>query len=250
MDRGHNGTMTKRRVVPFLLSLLVATLLAFASAQVDPKARALIEGLQSPTQGEVHNVDQTSVTTIYVDGSEPMETKTRAVIDFDAKRMVSMTDVAGMSTKLIYKDGKVTMSVGGLPMAIPAPPETAAQLEQSFDQAEPIGIKEGDIATYDGQVDYGGLLSGEQVTYTTHDASGEPTTMQFVFVDGKIAGMHMDIEGGQEMLIVYDEPLSMATLAGTSATTYMHENGTWKKFSETNVVEVNFNTTLDESLFD
>ncbi len=225
-------------------------MLATASAQVDARARALLEGLQPVTTEEVRNVDQTVVNTIYVDGDE-METNARIVIDFEGRRLVMLTEVApGMSTRLLLKDGQVTMSMPGLPMTLPAPPESAAQLEQMFDQNEPILLKDGDTATYDGEVDYGGIVSGEQVTYTFHDESGEPTTIQYLFQDGKIIGMHMDMDSSGEMLVAYDTAVDTQALLGYDSTTYLLDDGTWNIVSRSRVEAIAYNVVLDESLFE
>lgn len=243
-------TTTTRRTAALVASLLLATLLATASAQVDARARALLEGLQPVTTEEVRNVDQTVVNTIYVDGDE-METNARIVIDFEGRRLVMLTEVApGMSTRLLLKDGQVTMSMPGLPMTLPAPPESAAQLEQMFDQNEPILLKDGDTATYDGEVDYGGIVSGEQVTYTFHDESGEPTTIQYLFQDGKIIGMHMDMDSSGEMLVAYDTAVDTQALLGYDSTTYMLDDGTWNIVSRSRVEAIAYNVVLDESLFE
>lgn len=243
-------TRTNRRPAALIASLLLAISLATASAQVDARARALLEGLQPVTTEELRNVDQTVVTTTYVDGDE-METNSRIVIDFEGRRLVMLTEVMpGMSTSVVLKDGQVTMSMPGMPMTLPVPPETATELEKMFDQNEPILLKEGDVATYDGEVDYGGIVSGEQVTYTFHDESGEPTTIQYLFKDSKIIGIHMDMGSSGEMLVAYDTAVDTQALMGYDSTTYMLEGGAWNIVSRARVEAVAYNVVLDESLFE
>lgn len=243
-------TTTTRRNAALVASLLLATLLATASAQVDARARALLEGLQPVTTEEIRNVDQTVVNTVYMDGEE-MATNARIVIDFEGRRLVMLTEVMpGMSTSIVLKDGQVTMSMPGMPMTLPVPTETATELEKMFDQNEPILLEEGDIATYDGEVDYGGIVSGEQVTYTFHDESGEPTTLRYVFKDGKIVGLHMDIDSAGEYLVAYDTAVDAQALMGYDSTTYMLDGDTWNMVSHSHIEAVAYNVVLDESLFE
>lgn len=240
--------MIKRRI-GLLAALFISLLVSTAAAQVDARARALLEGLTPADVGEIHNVDQSIKTTAYVDGEEPMESTARIVIDFDGRRLVTISEMVGMSTKLVLKDGQVTMSMVGLPMTLPAPPEAAAQMEQMFDQNAPILIKDGDVATFDGVVSYGDLVSGEQVTYTTHDDAGEATTLHYLFQDDKLIAVHSGFEDG-EFLVVYAAPVDTGALMGFDSTSYMLEGGAWKKVADTHVEAVAYNTTLDESLFE
>lgn len=242
---------TRRRAATPIALLFLVSLVASASAQVDDRARALLEGLRPVVTEDLRNVDQSVVTTVYTPDGQSMVTNARIVIDYEGRRIAMITEMApGMSTRLVLKDGNVTMSMAGMPMVLPAPPESAAQLEQMFDQNEPLAIEEGDIATYDGVVDYGGIVSGEQVTYTFHDEAGEPTTIQYLFEDGKIVGLHMVVEDAGEVLVVYDTPADARSLAAYDATTYMLDGGAWTKLSHAHVEAVAYNQALDESLFE
>lgn len=243
-------TRTFRRSLTKAAALAVALVLSLASAQVDAKARALLEGLAPVTTDELRNLDQTLTTTMYLEDGQVVETTAHFVIDFENRRLLMATEIApGMATNLVLKDGAVTMTVAGMPFKLPAPPESVAQLEQTFEQSEPIMFKDGDVATYDGVVSYADIVSGEQVTYTTSGEGGESTTVQYLFQDGRVVAMHMPLDSGAA-LVVFDEPVDSQALAGFDSTTYLLENGAWRRFSTARVDSIAYNVELDASLFD
>lgn len=228
-------------------ALTVASFLSLAAAQIDPRARELLEGLVPATAEPLRTVDQTLTTVMYDGGAEVMRMTQRVVIDFENRRLAAMSDIEGMTTRMVLKDGRVTMSMAG--MTLPAPPDLAAQLEQLFDQGEPVLLKETDTATYDGVVAYGDLVSGEQVTHTQFE-DGEPATASYLFDAGGIKAIYADHGDEGEFLMVFDRPVGTQALLGFDATSYLRTGGAWVMSSRTTVESIEFNSALDESLFD
>ena len=234
-----------------IVTLAMASVLSLAAAQIDPRAQALLDGLLAGASGQaVHSVDQSTVTTIYVAGADPQEVRGRTIIDYDNRRMVVENELGeGLSSRMVLKDGKVTMTMAGMPFALPVPPGTAEQLEAVFDEPTSVALRDGDTATFDGPVDYG-VLQGDQVTYTTtFPGSDTATTIQYVFQGSALAGLHM-VSEGSEMVMVYDTPVTSSMLTGANMTSYMLEDGTWNKVSHTLFESVVVNEAIDDSLFE
>lgn len=233
------------------LTLALAFALSLAAAQIDPRAQALLDGLPTYGDGEaVHTIENVMTTTVFAAGADPQEVKSRTIIDYDNRRMLVENELGeGLTSRMILKDGVVTMTMAGMPFALPVPPGTAEQLEATFDEPTSIAVREGDTATYDGEVDYE-VLKGEQVTYTTTaPGSGEPVVVHYVFQDGSLVGLYMNSDGS-EIAMVYDAPVTTNLLAGADMTTYMMQDGSWNKVSHTKFVSVTINAPIDESVFE
>jgi len=231
--------------------LAVASVLSSASAQIDDRARALLEGIQPATPQEISTVDQTTVTTSYLpDGTINEETSSRTVIDFVNRRLASFLDMGGgMSTRTIYQDGKLTMTMPGLPMALPVPPGLAESFAAIFDEPAGVFLKDTDTATYDGPVDYE-VLKGVQVTYTTtFPGSTIPVTLSYVFDGATLVGTY-SVEGGIETVSVYDTPIASFSSSGFDNTTYIFVKGAWVKSSHMHFDASIINEPIDESLFE
>jgi len=231
-------------------TLLVAALLSTASAQIDDRARTLLEGLQPATKTEVRNVEQSVTTTTFLDAGHTAESKATTVIDFENRRLSMTTEMPGMTSHVVLVNGVATVTTTGVPGKQQLPPEAAAQLAKEFDQADPIVLGPGDGATDDGVVSYGDIVSGDQVTYTTHDETGNPTTTQYLFQDGKVLAVHMSVAGAGEILVLYDKPVDTQAFMAFDSTTYVRTGDEWKKISRTHVEAIAYNVTLDESLFE
>jgi len=232
------------------VTLTAASLLPTASAQIHDRARALLEGLRPPTMTEIRNVQQSVTTTTFLDTGETTESKATTVIDFENRRLSMTTEMPGMTSHVVLVEGVATVTTTGVPGKQQLPPEAAAQLAKEFDQADPFVLGPGDSATDDGAVSYDDVVSGQQVTYTTHDAAGTPTTTQYLFQDGKVLAAHMSVPGAGEILVVYDKPVDTQAFLAFDSTTYVHSGDEWKKLSHTHVEAVAFNVILDESLFE
>ncbi len=230
--------------------LAVASVLSLASAQIDDRARALLEGIQPASVQEIDTLDQTMVITSYMPDGTTQEMSSRTVIDYVNRRLASFMEIApGMSTRTIYQDGKVTMTMPGMPMALPVPPGVAESLAETFEKPPAVFLKDTDKATYDGPVDYG-VLKGELVTYTTTmPGSSEPVTMGYVFDGGKLVGTRMEADG-TEMVSVFDSPISQFTSSAFDNTTYMLQDGTWTKASHVHFEDSIINEPIDESVFE
>jgi len=243
--------MTRHTTRPTRLAaaLLVAALLAFASAQeIDPRARELLEGLGGGEQ--ISTLDTTMITTTYM-GDETFTTSTRLVVDYDNERLAAVMDMMGMQTTVRIVDGNVTMVLMG--MTMPAPPGTADQFEDMFEQDPSRSLVDAaERATFDGAVDYGGLLVGDQVTYVgdaTVMNAPEAPEIRYVFgASGELLGSHIPADEG-EMLMVFDEPVTDFSMPFTDMRLYMLTDGAWQLFSEVAYQDVVIDGPIDEGLF-
>lgn len=249
--------MTRRRVGKSFaaLVLLAAVLAPLATAQIDPQARTFLEGLNERFDTDVTTLDQTSIITTYMPDGTTATMTVRSVIDYVNRRAATFSEVMpGMEAVMVLKDGQVTMKVPGMPMSLPVPPEAAESLEALFDPPVWPGFKDGDTASYDGQVSYGELLSGEQVSYTTKhvlDGNESDYTTRFVFTaDGAILGYLIESPGVDPLLMVLSEPATGGYLAGLDASLYLPDGGGWQLSSKMEFVEYTVNAPIDESLFE
>src|SRR5690554_3311640 len=201
--------MTKRTMPALFATLLLVAGLAFA--QVDDRARELLEGLVNEAQfSEITTLDQTMTMTVY-QGGEEIVTTTRMVIDYAGRRAAAVNEVMGMSVTMVYKDGAMTMTMGG--MTMPVPEGMGSVFDGAFEQPGAANILDDPeaVATYDGQVEYGGVLSGQQVTYTgdfgVPGLGVEATTVHFVFDDGgRLIGQRIPTEGMDMLFVFTGEP--------------------------------------------
>lgn len=246
---------TRARTLLAASVLLATSLLGVAFAQIEPRARTFIEGMHAMFDTDVSTLDQTAVMTTFMPDGTDMAMTIRTVIDYVNRRAATFTEVMpGMESRMLIKDGQATMTMTGMPMALPVPPDAAAELEALFDPPVWPGFKDGDVATYDGQVSYGDLLSGEQVSYTTkHVMGGQETdyTTRFVFASGgAVLGYVIESPGNLPIMMVLAEPASSGHLAGLDASIYLQEGGNWNLSSTMEFVEYQVNEPLDESLFE
>src|SRR5690606_36926244 len=166
-------TTALARVALFFLLALAGS----AVAQIDARSQALLDGLMQDQQAAaVETLDQTMVMTMYSGGTETVSS-TRTVIDYVNRRAVIFTDLGeGMMARLVPVDGVTTMRMEGMPMAIPVPPGMGSAFDAIFDPAQTLSDDPDATAVYDGQVSYGDLVSGQQVTYTaSYDVMGTST---------------------------------------------------------------------------
>ncbi len=241
-----------------LVALLMATTFAAAAAQeIEPRALELLEGWAAAqnqsalAEDDIRTVQMTTVTVNHL-LDEPMTTTSSMVVDYENRRLVATSTVMGMESVTRVVDGEVTMTIDGSQM--PVPPEVAATFEEVFDQIE-SGDLLGSIvrATFDGPVDYGGLLVGDQVTYEGDGGvmnAPEAQVVRYVFgADGTMLGAHLDSELG-EMLILFEETGVDVDLPAMNMTTYMLTDGEWQLVMEMSYEHLVVNGEIDESLFD
>lgn len=234
-----------------LLAALLAGLLTAAFAQdIDPRGLALLEGLGDGGQpDQIRNVDMTITSVTYVEGEE-FSSRSRTVIDYENERAAIISEVMGMETRMLLVDGQTRMSMMG--MTMPLPPGTDSQFDSIFDQQTAASVVEGaQRITFDGPVNYGDLLVGDQVSYEG-DASmyGTPESpvIHYVFnADGALLGMHMPAAEG-EMIMVNKEPVHDMAM-GYDMNVYMWDGSAWNLVQETTLESMEYNTELDESLF-
>ncbi len=242
-----------RTVARAVLSTLVAAILcSSALAQIDAQSQALLDGLWAGGSAEpLESIDQTVVTTMYMNGEE-MVTSSRTVIDYVNRRAAIFTDMGGgMMTRMIHVDGVTTMKMEGMPMALPVPPQMSSAFDSIFDQPQTVAQDPNATAVYDGEVSYGDVISGRQVTYTaTYD--GTPMTSKMIFDDaGAYVGMVMDGEDGSTIVMVFDEPVSGSGPNEPRAMSmYDFRDGVATLTSRTTYENVSVNQPLDETVFE
>lgn len=230
----------------------MAALLATAAAQdIDPRGLALLEGLSGPDlPDEIRNIDMTFTSVTYVEGEE-FATRSRTVIDYENERAAILSEVMGMETRMILADGQSSMKMMG--MTMPLPPGADDQFDSIFDEPSATSIIDGaQRITFDGPVNYGDLLIGDQVTYEG-DAGvyGTPDSpvIHYVFnADGALLGMHLPADDG-EMLMVNKEPVT-DMIVSYDMKVYMHTGDSWDLLQEMTLENMEYNTDLDESLFE
>lgn len=231
---------------------LVLTLAGSALAQIDAQSQALLDGIAAQQGPEVETVDQTMVMTIFNDGEE-IVTSTRTVIDYVNRRAVIFTDMGGgMMARMVHVDGATTMRMEGMPMAMPLPPGMGAAFDTIFDRAGTLSDDPNATAVYDGQVSYGDILSGQQVTYTaTYDESGTETVSRLIFdAGGQYIGSVVDGTDGNLIIMVFDPPTDGNLLTGRGMTLYDFKDGVATKTTHTGYENVVINQPLDEALFE
>src|SRR5690554_1417631 len=112
-----NGPMR----VAFSIVLLA---IGLAFAQVDDRARELLESLNPEGRViDIATLDQTITMTMYQGGDE-LVTTTRMVIDYAGQRAAAVNEVMGMSTTMVHRDGATVMKMNGMTPP-PSPPTTA-----------------------------------------------------------------------------------------------------------------------------
>lgn len=223
--------------------------MAFAQ-NIDSRARQLMEGMgASEAAGPHRSMDVKFTTVTYMEGDE-FETTTRMVVDYEQERAAIISEVMGMETVMVFIDGSLSMKMMG--MSIPLPAEMQGEFAGIFDQGDAQSILDSAVSlTFDGPVNYGDLLVGDQVTYVGDAAAyGTPEAPEVHYVfnaSGAMLGMHIPADDG-EIIMVYSEPMT-TMIAHFDASTYILNGGTWQLLSVTTVDYVEFDVEIDESLF-
>jgi hypothetical protein len=238
----------------FRLTVVVALLVStgLASAQIDDRARELLEGLHGGDHDVVRTLDQTMVATVQAQGME-RTVRTRTQVDFEGRRAAIDTEVApGMSARIVIVDGEARMTMGGVSMALP--PGMGDAYEGMFER-EPALLAEGVTATYDGYQSYGDLLAGEQVTL--HNAAGLPgmegaAAQRLVFDDdGRLLGFVTEVPETGVMIGVLDAPQTGNPFVGKDATIHLLlPDGTTQPFMRLVFEDIRVNEPIDPAAFD
>lgn len=255
-----------------LLFVLIALSLSLATAQVDPRARPLLDGLSDAfaTQPEtLEATDTTLCTTLYEDGKAQPKACVRIVMDFVNLRMYNETrSQVGdeqQTFKLIYRDGRAAFTTGLSEKAVELPKAQLAAMEEALEDAFDQFTKGTNVlpedyqrATYDGQVRYGKVLTGEKVTVMTTSSvaipglapSGE-LALSFIF-DTQGCGVGSVVKTPQQgtLLQVFtnpEDPVPYRRYANT--TLYTLEGKTPTLLGETKITRYRVNPKLNEALF-
>jgi hypothetical protein len=245
--------MSRLRILrtAMLVSLLALVAPLLASAQVDDRARVLLEGLQPPAGETIDTLDQVMVMTLFVGGDE-QTVRTRTVIDYPGERASIDTEIApGMSATIVIQDGRGSMVMGG--MRLPLPPAMGDAFDGIFDRDVDDMLGEGATASYDGVMSYGGLVEGQQVTVggSTVVAGVEAAdeTRMLFDAEGRLVAVVVDTGEG-EMLTVFDEPFKGNAVVGRSATMYLLRADGPERFATMAFEEVRINEPIAEGTFD
>lgn len=232
------------------LAAVLLTTAFVASAQVDDRARALLEGLVPPAGETVDTLQQTMVMTLHQQGDT--EVRTRSIIDFATRRAAIDTEISeGMVVTVVIADGQARMLMSG--MAVPLPPALAASFDGVFDRDPGEVLAEGSTATFDGPVAYGDLLEGEQVTVRGASLVAgveEADESRYVFDGaGRLLGVVTEADGGL-MVMVFDEPFTGSGVVGRNATMYMLDAaGAAERFASMAFEDVLVNEPIPEGTF-
>lgn len=245
-------------IARLVASLLVVLAGSVALAQeIDPRARELLEGIGGYPE-EVRTFQASWVMT-YHGGLDGFGTMTsHIVIDVENRRLAGTFERAGGAEDPMNFDGTIRLVDGELTMVmmgmeVPAPPELVETYEAMFDQygtTDPLaGIER---ATFDGPVDYGGLLVGDQVSIEG-DVSlpnvAQVGVFRYVFAaDGTLLGAHSETEVG-EVLVLFEGMSGGLALPGASMRTYQLVDGAWQLAIEMRYEDVIVNAEIDEGLF-
>lgn len=232
-----------------LITVCMAMLVSFAAAQIDDRARALLEGI-APSQGEVvETLQQVMVMTLHQQGD--MEVRSSTVIDYVTKRAAIETEISpGMVATIIVADGQVRMAMGG--MALPLPAAVGDEFADMFD-ADPNDPLAGiESASYDGVQRYGDLVEGEQVTVrgTVAVAGVDDTEVARYLFDGQglLLAIVVDSPEGA-ILSVFDEPVTGSTAVGRNATMYLETAAGFERFATMRFEQVLVNEPIPEGTF-
>lgn len=256
-----------------------------ALAQIDPRAEELLNGIgegfaQTP-QLEAHEtidtMDLTFCFTFYEAGEAQPEMCTRMVMDRTNRRMMqelhmTFEDEDGSEehvTKTVYKDGQLTMRNSLLGEAFELPEAEVATLEATFEtvfdqiaDAEKMFPEEFGSATYDGEVNYGGVLVGEQVTTAvpvftpmstpmSGGASTQDVTMRLVFdEEGQLIGNVTETPEG-EAVMIYNDPTDEVPFSRFfNLTSYLTDGNEAIITNKSRMTRFVINQPLDKALFE
>lgn len=242
---------TVNRLPAALLALVLALTASVASAQVDDRARALLEGLVPPAGETVETLQQTMVMTLHQ--QDDMEVRTRSIIDYVTRRAAIETEVGpGMVATVVIADGQVRMLMGG--MALPLPGALAESFDGVFDRDPGDALPEGSTATFDGPMTYGDLLEGEQVTVRGASLVAgveDDEESRYLFDgSGRLLGVVSEADDGLLVVMVFDEPFTGSGVVGRNATMYLLDGaGTAERFATMAFESVLVNEPIPEGTF-
>jgi hypothetical protein len=232
-----------------LAAVCVAMLVPFAAAQIDDRARALLEGIQ-PSQGEaVDTLQQVMVMILHQQGD--MEVRTSTIIDYVGKRAAIETEIApGTVATIIVDDGQVRMAMGG--MSLPLPAAVGDEFAGMFD-ADPndpfVGIES---ASFDGEQRYGDLVAGEQVTVrgaVSVAGVDDAQVARYLFdASGMLIAVVADTSDGV-IVSVFDAPVTGSTAVGHDATMYIETAAGYERFATMRFEQVRVNEPIPEGVF-
>lgn len=270
-----------------LLAALSSTLFigSLGLAQIDPRAEVLLNSLEDGfalQPDTFETFDTTLCITSYEAGEAQHEACIRMVMDVIDRRMYSETrsefDGEQYVMEMVYQNGRATMRDDFSfsdedDELFELPKEDVAAIEANFkamfDQLSEVANaipEDYQSASYDGEVSYGGVLAGEQVTmtilmptFTAEGPSPRETTMRLVFdaqgqhigsvIDSsQVAGLEESMGPEGELLVVYTNPVPYIRVVNT--TNYQLEGDNATPLYETRVTRYLVNEPLDETLFE
>jgi hypothetical protein len=236
-----------------ILSITLLIAAGVASAQIDDRARAFLEGLQAGQPADIRTLDQTMVATVYAQGMEQV-VRTRRQVDYDRRRAAIESEPApGMSIRIVIADGETRLLTGG--MVMPVPPGMGEAIGSIFER-QPDLLAEGVSASYDGVHTYGDLLTGHQVTLrNAAELPGLPraSEQRLVFDDGgRLIGFVAEAEELGIMVVVFDEPMQGGNpFVGRDAMIHLlMPDGTSQPFMRMRFEDTRVNEPIDPAAFD
>jgi hypothetical protein len=251
------GLIMNRMTGYSLVVLLAICMLGAATAQVDERARELLEGAHLATEiTELQTLQHTTIMTMYApDGTIDAELTTHSALDQENRRIaIRMFDADELSMAMVFADGRGSMLMPGSGV-VRVPPELGAFLNDLLDQP-PTGSWQGyEDARYDGFRSYAGIVAGEQVTVWGFVASIPGLVMdaetRLLFDEaGRMIAVISETPDLGTLLAVIDAPTEAASLAMTSFTTYVLDDDGAVLLSRLRYEDVRVDDPLDERLFD
>jgi len=243
-----------RKLITSLLAAAVLIVTGTGLAQVDDRARELLEGLSTEADfGEIHTIEQKMVMNL---ADMDMSTTSHVIIDYDNERAAIITETMGMEMVMRFIDGSMSMVMSG--MVMPLPPGSEDAFDGIFEDVtyDELLDYEGVTATYDGVVSYADVLTGHQVSYSGNAQIAGPaglpddaSDMRFIFDDaGNMLGTVVSMGATDLVSINVGEPL-VDGIPIYSAEMYEVSGDEAKLFATVTYELIRINEPIDESLF-
>jgi len=243
---GYHARMNLSRSVRLVAWTLALLLFGLVQAQIDDRARGLLEGLQTTPENRIDTLE--SVVFTIVPG---FEQRVHSVLDFVNKRAWIQTEVMeGLVATLVIVDGRVSMRVGQ--QLVPPMPGLFEEFIDLFSDVTSDPLEGIERASFDGEVSFGELVTGFGVSIEGESALvglDVSSRAQLIFNgDGKLAAVLSNAEG-MALLIVFDEPFSGNTALAQGFVMYQVSGDSYEPLMQTMVESVTLNQAVDEALF-
>ncbi len=246
-----------------LVAVVLAAWFGFSFAQDTESCAPLLETLQAEAEEQqalwsgIQSVAQQTDIAQTIEG-QAFALTTNAVYDLENRRIYQSIVTDGQETMALrYADGEAVMTIPGMDMDMPAPPEMMEPLEQQLEQildgnfGGPAAMwGETEIVSCDGVQQYGDVLGGEQVTVRLTQGVMADTLLQFVFVEGQLEGVIQEIPQLGPTLTVFEELTTNSDGLTERLTTRQYSwDGSQAQETGLTTISYSYNEPIDEALF-